>query len=158
MIRRLLDRHRFPEFVRGADEEGCLQFEVESTARAENRRGRVGWLDLAVRPTHIGAARDDGTGPAVIGDRQPLPVGHEGILRPAKHRANVECVMVGGIKIGVIADSRGQLHCDFRLPMEDASPQRFVIAERGRVGPEQMLQNLARPAPNRAAKGEKCIQ
>ena len=67
-------------------------------------------------------------------------------------------MMVGGIKIGVIADSRGQLHRDFCLPMEGASPERFVIAERGRVGREHMLQNLARPAPNRTAKGEKSIQ
>src|SRR5262245_52457738 len=67
-------------------------------------------------------------------------------------------VMIGGIKIGVVADLNRQLHHDVRLLIEDARTKFFVIAECWCFGRENLLQSLANVFPSRSAKREKIVQ
>ncbi len=135
------------ERVPRPDEEGGFQFIIQAPARAEERRGRIGRFDLTMRAADIRAARNDGAGAPVISHRQPFPIRHERVLRPAQHRADVVRVMIGGIEIRVIANPRREQHRDIFLRMKGVSAQSGIVAQLRGFGREQALDYFPRLAP-----------
>ena len=61
--------------------------ELAEPFREHIRKGRRGIfrLSLAAGPVEVGAASDNGTRPPVVSHRQMDPVGHQGLVRAAKH-------------------------------------------------------------------------
>jgi hypothetical protein len=94
----------------------------------------------------------------VIGDREPFPIGHERVFRSAQHCADVMRVMIGRIKIGVIADRSRQLHRDIFLRVKNTTSKRGVIPQRRCFGGEQILDDFSRLSPSRPAESEKRVE
>ena len=67
-------------------------------------------------------------------------------------------VIIRRIKIGVVANFRGQLHHHIRLPMQNALPQFGIITQRCSLSRKKFLQSLANLSPSRPAEREKFIQ
>src|SRR4029079_247504 len=98
------------------------------------------------------------TGAPVIGDRQAFPVWHERVVWSAQHGADIVSVVIGGIKISVIADVRRELHRHFVLFMECACAQFCVVAQVCSICRQEMLQNLPRFLPSRSTEGHEGIE
>src|ERR1043166_3265661 len=158
VIRGAIDRNWLAQGIARSDKERGFQLVIKAAARPENRRWRIGRLDLAMGPPHLRTTRDNRTGAAVIRNREPFPVGHECVLRTAQHRADVVRVVVGRVEIGVIANARRKLHRDIFLRVKDSRAERTVIAQGRSFGGEQILYYFPRLPPRRAPEGQKRVQ
>ncbi len=67
-------------------------------------------------------------------------------------------VVIGRIKICVIADARRKLHRDIFLRVKSPLAQRSVIAQRRRIGGQQVLDRFPRFPPGGPAESEKAVQ
>ncbi len=94
----------------------------------------------------------------MIRDREPFPIWHERVFGTAQHRADVVRVVIGGIKIRVIANARRQKHRHIFLRMENAIAQGRVIAQGRGFGGEQMLNHFPSLAPGGPPEREKGVQ
>ena len=64
---------------------------------------------LAARPDDVGAGDDHGAGPAVVADRQVLPVGHQRLgVRAGSIRPTLRRVVLGGVEVDVVGDLERQ--------------------------------------------------
>src|SRR5581483_714630 len=92
-----------------ADDEAELELEVETAARGVLRGVRARWAPLPARADDIGAADDDGAGPAVVADGQPAPVGQQRLLVRPEDAAGVRRVLERREEVDVVRDLEGQV-------------------------------------------------
>jgi len=139
-------------------DEGHLEFEVEETGRAEDRGLVVAEAGLAHGTADGRAADDDAGGPAVVSHWHVLPVGEQGVVRVAKHLADVPGVVLAGIEIRVVAHFHRHVHGDGRGGNEARRVKVGAVSELGRVGSEQGLDALAQGDRGRLAELHQGIQ
>ncbi len=104
--------------------------------------GRVGVRRLALpaRPHDVGARHDDGAGPAVVADRQVLPVGREGLAVRAGRSARRSRRGAGGVEVDVVGHLERQVQLHLGLRHQVALDQLAVAL---------VLEQLDQPGPHR---------
>ena len=106
----------------------------------------------------IGAADDNGTGSAVISNRQMQPVGHQGIFLAAKHDAYIGGMLARGIKVRVIANLHRQQHLHIALSGERTRAKLGIVSKCRFIGAEQLREALRHLVPRLATRRHEPIQ
>src|SRR5699024_632381 len=107
---RIAGRNRHAALVALSGQKSNFQLKIEIITRRKNWAvGTIG-DQLPLRTMNVRTADYNRAGTSVITNRQMLPVRFERIFWPAEHRSYIPSVLLGGIKIGVIAYLYRQLH------------------------------------------------
>ncbi len=117
--REVVDRDPVAERGRHPDHEADLGFDVQAYRWPEGRTVRGG--PLPDRPDHRRAGDHHGAGPAVIADRQVLPVGQQRRLAGPEDLAHIRRVVLGGVEVDVVGD----LEREQQLDLGERDQQRF---------------------------------
>ena len=104
-------RPRSPSAARHADHEADLGLDVEPCRRARTP-GPSAVGPLPAGPDDRRAGDDHRAGPAVVADRQVLPVGQQRRLVGPEDPPDVGGVVLGGVEVDVVADLERQTQLD----------------------------------------------
>jgi len=86
------------------------------------------------------------------------PIRHQSAFGTTEHGTDVCGVFSGGVEIGVIADSSGQLHGNLALRYEHLFAQRRVVSNRRVIGRQQIGYIGASFGPIRTTESHKSVQ
>ena len=153
MLLGLGQRNRLAQRIARADEQPQLQLEIHARARPVERRGGARRAALAHGPVELLPADAHAGRAAMVGNRQPLEVVGQGIVRP-RQPADVARVVNGGVEVGVVGNPAGQAHFRGRLRQQAGLQRR----RRQAVGAQQVEQRVAQRAPGRAAQRKEVVQ
>ena len=153
MVGRPVDGEARAELCRAADDVAELGLDVEADARAEDRSGVLRALALPARPHDLGARDDDRAGPAVVADRQVLPVRGEGRVVGPEDLADVARMVLARVEVDVVGDLDRQVqrHAVERDEVRLDPCLVHVVAE-------DLGEPLARDRPRRSAEREEGVE
>ncbi len=154
VLAEVAQRHRAARLGRHAHHEADLGLDVQADGRAEDGSGVGGPLALPARAHDVRPGHHDRAGPAVVADRQVLPVRGEGVGGVgAEDPADVPRVVLGGVEVDVVGDLEGEVQGHRGQGVEERFERRAVGGDRhpGGQGPPHV-------GPGRAAGRQQRVE
>ena len=84
-------------------------------------------------PFDVDARDDDGRCTAMVSDWDVIVIRLQCVLRTTVHCPNAESMVSASVKVGVVTDEHGQMHCYIFLSMEGSLTESFVVSQCGWV-------------------------
>ena len=86
------------------------------------------------------------------------PVRHQGVLRAAKHAADIAWHVRGRVEVGVVFDEHRQQHLHGLRAQQGPISQGHVVAQGGLVVPQKLAEAVDELLPRRPAHGKQGVQ